>query len=61
MAKRNAAANAPAVRYRIAEGYSEALMLLGRYEDANTELDANKLVKERVQDKETRIINVPEK
>jgi len=29
--------------------------------DANTELEANKLVKERVQDKETRVINVPEK
>lgn len=29
--------------------------------DANTELDANKLLKERVQDKETTIINVPEK
>lgn len=29
--------------------------------DANTELDANKLVEERVQDKDIRIINVPEK
>ena len=29
--------------------------------DANTELEANKLVTQRVQDKEIRIINVPEK
>ena len=29
--------------------------------DANTELEANKLVKERKQDKEARSINVPEK
>ena len=29
--------------------------------DANTELEANKLVKQRPQDKETRTINVPEK
>ena len=29
--------------------------------DANTELDARRLVEERLQDKETRIINVPEK
>ena len=29
--------------------------------DANTELEANNLLKERVQDKQTRIINVPEK
>ncbi len=29
--------------------------------DANTELAANDLIKERVQDKETRVINVPEK
>lgn len=29
--------------------------------DANTELDANELVTQRVQDKEVRIINVPEK
>lgn len=28
--------------------------------DANTELDANNLVKERPQDKETRVIDVPE-
>ena len=28
--------------------------------DANTELDATELVKERAQDKETRVINVPE-
>ena len=29
--------------------------------DANTELEANKLVKERAQDKEARIVSVPEK
>ena len=29
--------------------------------DANTELEANELVTQRVQDKEIRIINVPEK
>jgi hypothetical protein len=29
--------------------------------DANTELDARKLVEERVQDRETRVIDVPEK
>jgi hypothetical protein len=29
--------------------------------DANTELEANNLVKEREQDKETRVINVPDK
>ncbi len=29
--------------------------------DANTELEANNLLKERTQDKETRVINVPEK
>lgn len=29
--------------------------------DANSELEANKLVTQRVQDKEIRIINVPEK
>ena len=29
--------------------------------DANTELEANNLVAQRVQDKEVRIINVPEK
>jgi hypothetical protein len=29
--------------------------------DANTELEANKLVEERAQDKDARIINVPEK
>jgi hypothetical protein len=29
--------------------------------DANTELEANELVAQRVQDKEIRIINVPEK
>ena len=29
--------------------------------DANTELEANALVKERVRDKEIRIINLPEK
>lgn len=29
--------------------------------DANTELEANNLVKERAQEKEARVINVPEK
>jgi hypothetical protein len=29
--------------------------------DANTELEANRLLEQRVQDKEIRIINVPEK
>ena len=32
-----------------------------RIADANTELEANKLLEERVQDNETRSINVPEK
>ncbi|MFI5459431.1 MAG: serine/threonine protein kinase [Isosphaerales bacterium] len=39
MAKRSAEETNNAVRYRIAEGYGEALMLLGRYEDANEQLE----------------------
>jgi serine/threonine protein kinase/tetratricopeptide (TPR) repeat protein len=38
IAKRNADQTVPAARYRIAEGYSEALMLLGRYDEADAEL-----------------------
>jgi two-component system sensor kinase len=38
LAKRNSGETANAVRYRIAEGYGEALMLLGRYEEANEQL-----------------------
>jgi tetratricopeptide (TPR) repeat protein len=38
LAKRNAEGTANAIRYRIAEGYGTALMLLGRYEDANEQL-----------------------
>jgi tetratricopeptide (TPR) repeat protein len=39
IAGRNAGEMADAVRYRIAEGCGEALMLLGRYADANGQLD----------------------
>lgn len=39
IAKRNAGETTDAVRYRIAEGCGEALMLLGRYEDAGKQLD----------------------
>jgi tetratricopeptide (TPR) repeat protein len=39
IAKRNALGQSNAVRYRIAEGYGVALMLLGRYEEANEQLD----------------------
>jgi len=39
IAKRNAGETNNAVRYRIAEGYGEALMLLGRYDEATQELD----------------------
>jgi len=39
IAKRNAGKTNNAVRYRIAEGYGEALMLLGRYDEATQELD----------------------
>ncbi len=39
IAKRNAGETSNAVRYRIAEGYGAALMLLGRYEDAAKELE----------------------
>ena len=38
IAKRNADETSGAVQYRIAEGSGEALMLLGRYEDANEQL-----------------------
>src|SRR5262249_7634936 len=38
IAKRNAEGTTDAIRYRIAEGCGEALMLLGRYEDANQQL-----------------------
>jgi two-component system sensor kinase len=38
IAQRNAEGTNKAVHYRIAEGYGEALMLLGRYEDANDQL-----------------------
>jgi len=37
IAKRNAKETTNALRFRIAENYSEVLMLLGRYEEANTE------------------------
>jgi len=40
LAKRNAGETNNAVRYRIAEGYGEALMLLGRYEDASEQLES---------------------
>jgi len=39
IAKRNAGETNNAVRYRIAEGYGEALMLLGRYAEATRELE----------------------
>jgi len=39
IAKRNAGETNNAVRYRIAEGYGEALMLLGRYDEATRELE----------------------
>ena len=38
IAKRNVDQTPNAVRYRIAEGYSEALLLLGRYDEAIEEL-----------------------
>jgi tetratricopeptide (TPR) repeat protein len=38
LAKRNAEETSNAIRYRIAAGYGGALMLLGRYEDANKQL-----------------------
>ncbi len=38
MAKRNISETERGVRYRIAEGYGESLMLLGRYEDASEQL-----------------------
>jgi serine/threonine protein kinase/tetratricopeptide (TPR) repeat protein len=38
-AERNAEGTADAVRFRIAEGCGEALMLLGRYDDATRELE----------------------
>lgn len=38
IAQRHAADASPTMRYRIAEGWGEALMLLGRYEDANQRL-----------------------
>jgi serine/threonine protein kinase/tetratricopeptide (TPR) repeat protein len=40
VARRNAGETADAVRYRIALGRGEALVLLGRYDEATTELDA---------------------
>jgi tetratricopeptide (TPR) repeat protein len=39
IAKRNAGRMSNAVRFRITEGYGMALMLLGRYEEANEQLD----------------------
>ena len=39
LAQRNAVETTPALRYRIAEGWGESLMLLGRYEDAKKRLD----------------------
>jgi tetratricopeptide (TPR) repeat protein len=39
IAKRNAEGTTNAVRFRIGEGYGAALMLLGRYEEANAQLD----------------------
>ncbi len=38
IAKRNAGETPNTIRYRIAEGYATALMLLGRYEEANEQL-----------------------
>ena len=47
IAKRNAGQASNAVRYRIAAGAGEALMLLGRYEEATAELrDATDLLKD---------------
>jgi tetratricopeptide (TPR) repeat protein len=39
LAKRNAQESSTAVHYRIAEGYGETLMLLGRYAEANEQLE----------------------
>ncbi|WP_161602602.1 serine/threonine-protein kinase [Tautonia marina] len=39
IARRNAGEAPDVVRFRIAEGYGEALMLLGRYDEANDTLD----------------------
>ena len=39
IAQRNAAEATPAICYRIAEGWGESLMMLGRYEDANKQVE----------------------
>jgi tetratricopeptide (TPR) repeat protein len=39
LARRNAQESSTAVHYRIAEGYGETLMLLGRYAEANEQLE----------------------